>query len=229
MTSDGLVRLLAALCAVAAIAVPARVVAQTGAKPPAKPAAGPLGRMFFTPAQRASLDIARTRRAQTTLSTDRPEESAAAAPVAQSVTYDGVVRRSDGKSTIWFNGRPFTENEQISGPVVGRVRPDGSVSLQLPQSGRRVELKVGQTVELVSGTIEEPYGRKPAAAAPEAKPAAKPAPESKGTKPASPDDARAERDREDRQRDLENNVRALQEAAAKAGTPSAAPPEGPAR
>ena len=232
LTKDDLKSLLVLCCALAAPAA----WGQTAAQAPAKPGAEPLGRMFFTPAQRASLDVARTQRARTTLATEKTEEVATAAPVPQTITFDGMLRRSDGKSTIWINNRPVNENQQAGGAVVvGRIRPDGGVSLQMPQSGRSVDLKVGQSIELLSGTIEEPYARKPPATAPEvkpaAKPAAKPAPEGRGAKPPSSEEAtRAERDREDRQRELESNVRALQEAAAKAGrAPPAAQPEGPVR
>ena len=187
----------------------------------------PLGRLFFTPAQRASLDIARTRRAQTTLPGDRSEDAAATTPVAQSVTFNGMVRRSDGKSTIWINGRPFNESEQTSGPVVGRIRQDGGILLQLPQSGRSMELKVGQTVELLSGTIEEGYSRRPVQ--PEPKPAAKPATDAKpAAKPASPDRAAEERNREEREQERVQDAvsRALQESAS--AKPGAAPPPPPA-
>ncbi|MGH6693528.1 MAG: hypothetical protein ACREF4_22910 [Gammaproteobacteria bacterium] len=193
------------------------------------PAQERLGRLFFTPAQRASLDIARMQRARAALSTEKTEEVATAAPVPQTIMLDGTVRRSDGKTTYWLNNRSVNENEQPGGgEVVGRVRSDGGISLQLPQSGRSVELKVGQSIELLSGTIEEPYSRKPVATAPEVKPAAKPPADGKGAKPPSPEAARAEREREDEQRQLENSVRALQEAAAKSGAAPPAP-EGRAR
>ena len=216
----------------AALAAAPAAWAQSAAKPPEKPAAEPLGRIFFTPAQRASLDIARTRRARNTLATERSDEPAA--PVAQSITYDGMVRRSDGKSTVWINSRAYNENEQVSGPVVGRVRPDGGVRLQLPQSSRSVDLKVGQTVELVSGAVEEPYSRKPVATAFEGKPGTKPATgkpgvEKPATKPVPTENTLSEREQEfrDRQR-LEDAMRAVQDAAP--SKPAAVPPsEGPAR
>lgn len=190
MTSDTLLRLLAVLCAAAAVAGSGRILAQAPAKPPAKPASEPLGRMFFTPAQRASLDVARSQRARTTLATEKTEEVATAAPVPQTITFDGMVRRSDGKSTVWINNRPINENEQAGAAViVGRVRADGGILLQMPQSGRSVELKVGQSIELLSGAIEESYARKPPAPAPETTPGAKPAPEAKGVKPAGPEAA----------------------------------------
>src|SRR5687768_9334675 len=145
----------------------------------------PMGRLFFTPAQRSSLDVARSQRARATLSTERTEEQPAV-PQEQTITYGGAVRRSDGKSTVWINGRPVTEQEAAAGAtVVGRVGADGSVSLQVPQSGRSVQLKPGQSIELLSGTIEEAYSRKPVA------PEAKPAPDAK--KEGKPDPAEAAR------------------------------------
>ncbi len=166
--SDELVKRLL-LCCVLATAVPGAAFAQ--AKPPAKPRADePVGRLFFTPAQRASLDVARSRRARATLSTEQSEE---AVPVAQTLTYGGMVRRSDGKSTMWVNNRAISDNEAAGGPIIGQVRPDGSITLSLPQSGRSVDLKPGQSVELLSGTVEESYSRQPVQ--PEPKPAAKPA------------------------------------------------------
>lgn len=187
--------------------------------------------MFFTPSQRASLDVARKQRARTTVATEATEEVAAtAAPVPQTITFDGMVRRSDGKTTVWINNRPVNENEQAGGVVFGRIRPDGGISLQVPQTGRSVELKVGQSIELLSGQIEDAYTRKPPAAAPEPKPAAKPSAQAKpAAAPASAERAAAERDREDQQRKLEESVRALQDAAAKSGTASAAPPQEPSR
>ena len=179
--------------------------------------------MFFTPAQRAQLDVARIQRARTTLATEKTEEVVTAAPVAQSITYDGVVRRSDGKTTVWLNSRPVNDKEPAGAVVVGRIRPDGGVSLQMPQSGRTVELKPGQSIELLSGAIEESFSRRPAAQ-PEPKPAPKPAPDAKAAKPAAnPGRAGEERDREDRERQLDDAARALRDATT--AKPAAAAPE----
>ncbi len=186
---------------------------------PAAAADAPLGRLFFTPSQRASLDIARKQRARTALATEKTEEFATAAPAPQSITYDGVVRRSDGKSTVWINSRPVHDKDPAGGAVVvGRVRQDGSVTLQMPQSGRSVELKPGQSVELLSGAIEESFSRKPATL-PEPRPAAKATPEAKAGKSAA--NATAERDRENRERQIDEAARALRDATA--AKPPAAP------
>ena len=212
MTRDVTQKILIAACGLAAL-LPAPAAAQE-----------PMGRLFFTPAQRSSLDVARSQRARATLSTERTQEETAA-PAAQTITYGGMVRRSDGKSTVWINGRPVNDNETGGAAVVGRVRADGGVSLQVPQSGRSIELKPGQSVELLSGAIEESYSRKPIQ--PESKPAAKPAPEGAKPKPPAPDSAQSEREREEKdQQRLQDAIRAVQDAAGAKPAPAA---EGPSR
>jgi hypothetical protein len=116
--------------------------------------AAEMGRLFFTPAERAQLDTARTQ---------KKAPAAAAAPAAEEqtpapkvVTYGGLVRRSDGKSMLWLNDRLLEEKEALTGPILqGKVRPDGAVTLRTPQSGASVEIKVGQSVELHSGKVAE--------------------------------------------------------------------------
>ncbi|MBI4196061.1 MAG: hypothetical protein HY526_13400 [Betaproteobacteria bacterium] len=121
--------------------------------------AEPLGRLFFTPAQRAQLDAARGDKLRAPLAAE-PEEAPRAPEV---VTYGGLVRRSDGKTTVWINDRPTDDGTGATGsPVRSRVRPDGSINLLVPQANRSVDLKVGQSVEIVSGRIAEPYAREPA-------------------------------------------------------------------
>ena len=192
------------------------------------PAQERLGRLFFTPAQRASLDVARSQRARTALATEKPEQEAT--PVPQTITYSGVLRRSDGKTTVWINNQPVHDRESAgAATIVGRVRPDGSVTLQVPQSGRSVILKPGQSVELLSGAVEEGYSRRLESSRPEPKPAAapegKPAASARTAKPAAPDSA-AQREREERETlRLEDAIsRALVETAS--ARPGAAPSPG---
>ena len=150
-------------------------------------AAEPLGRFFFTPAQRAQLDLARIQKSRVTLASDKEQE---AAPVAEILTLGGSVRRSDGKSTVWINNRAINDRDASGGVIVNRLQPNGALSLQVPQSARSIELKVGQSVDIVSGTIEEPYARQitaPKPAGPESA-AGKPAP---GTPPAPGEKAAA--------------------------------------
>ena len=125
-------------------------------------AAADLGRMFFTPEQRATLDKARKQSGRVEA---EPEFKPPPAPLPQNVSVTGLIRRSDGKHTIWLNNRVISEH-QTGGIKAGIGRRDNQVRLRVPDGGRGVDLKVGQTLEIVSGSIEENYARRaPAASA----------------------------------------------------------------
>lgn len=195
-----MMRLLALACLLAAIPAPA-------------PAAEPLGRLFFTPSQRASLDVARSQRTRTTVATEKTNEEAV--PVPEVITYGGMVRRNDGKTTVWINNRAVHDKAAGGGTsIVNRVQPDGGISLQVPQSGRSVDLKVGQSVELLSGSIEESYARRSTAPKPETKPAAKSGAGTAPPKPREEAETRLRRGRDEREE---------LEAAAQTGAPKAPP------
>ena len=116
----------------------------------------PLGRLFLTPQQRATLDDARRNRIQA-------EALAAAAdkkpkvPLAKSVTINGVVSRSDGESTVLVNGRPTDGQTEDGTRVVISPGTDGSVVVREPEKGRSVRLKVGQRADMLSGRVQEGY------------------------------------------------------------------------
>ena len=126
---------------------------------PGMACADSLGRLFYTPAQRTQLDVARSQRNPINV----PETPTEAAPAPPALTYSGVVRRSDGKSTVWINNRAVRDGEALSGvAVLGRVRPDGGIRLNLLPNKGAVDLKVGQTLEVDSGSVAENYEREPA-------------------------------------------------------------------
>jgi hypothetical protein len=84
-----------------------------------------LGRLFYTPAQRAQLETARSHHVtQIPLQTkhsDAPDR--APAPVR----FDGVVMRSDGKTTRWVDGKPEVGTSSVSGLKPGQIRASGKV------------------------------------------------------------------------------------------------------
>ena len=99
-----------------------------------------IGRLFFTPDQRAALDARRKARV--------PDKPAAAPAVASPVTrVDGFVRRSEGPSTVWING----ESTSDTIPDGGRVPVDAG-------DGRRVRLKPGESVERGEGAVRDVIG-----------------------------------------------------------------------
>jgi hypothetical protein len=122
--------------------------------------AAELARMFFTPAQRATLDNARKQNIRIEIGNDG-EQPQASVPVPQNVSVNGLIKRSDGKNTIWLNNRVVSE-QQPGGIQAAVGKADNRVRLNVPESGRNIDLKVGQSVEIVSGTIEESYLRRPA-------------------------------------------------------------------
>jgi hypothetical protein len=101
-----------------------------------------IGRLFFTPEQRAALDARRRARVP-----DKP----AAAPVAASPTtrLDGYVRRSAGPSTVWVNGAT------LEGASPGG---DARVSVPVGDSGARVRLRPGETLDRSTGEVRDVLG-----------------------------------------------------------------------
>ena len=120
----------------------------------------PLGRLFFTPAERTKLDA---RRQEAILNANRPAPTPVAEspklPQSQILTLNGVVRRSDGESTVWINGKALDRRSDPSGAAPAASGGEAA-GVSLPGSGRRVRLKVGQSVESLSGVIEESYRRR---------------------------------------------------------------------
>ena len=104
-----------------------------------------LGRLFFTPEQRAALDARRKARV--------PDRAAplVAAPVTR---VDGYVKRSAGPSTIWVNGESLTENAPEA-PRIDERRSGVSLSVG---EGHRVELKPGETLDRGNGEVRDVLG-----------------------------------------------------------------------
>jgi len=114
-----------------------------------------MGRLFFTPTQRATLDSARKQNVRTEIDNGTPDEIA---PLPQNITINGLVRRSDGKTTVWVNNQVVTD-QQPNGVNVIPYKNGNRVKLSTPDSGHSVELRVGQTLEINSGTIQEGSSR----------------------------------------------------------------------
>lgn len=101
-----------------------------------------IGRLFFTPEQRAALDTRRKARI--------PDKPAPTPTVASPTTrLDGYVRRSDGRSTVWVNG---TQVDDAS------PRSDGRVSVTVGDSEARVQLKPGEVLDRGRGEVRDVLG-----------------------------------------------------------------------
>ena len=110
-----------------------------------------LGRLFFTPEQRAALDARRKARV--------PDKPAAAAVVAAPVTrLDGYVKRSGGPSTVWINGESVPDGAPEAPRIDPNREPGGSVSISVGETGRRVRLKPGEALDRGNGEVRDVLG-----------------------------------------------------------------------
>ncbi|GAA5179165.1 hypothetical protein GCM10025771_20520 [Niveibacterium umoris] len=102
------------------------------AEPPAADPAAPLGRLFNTAERRAKLDGMRERNIEP--GTTRTESE---------VRLDGIVRTSDGRSTVWVNGVARTDRAAVThlGEHSARIATG---------SGQSVELPVGGSIRMVA-------------------------------------------------------------------------------
>ena len=79
------------------------------------------GRLFYTPAQRDQLEAARAR------NVTQVRQATPDAGTPTPIRYDGVVIRSDGKTTRWVDGQPQTGAYGVAGLKPGQIRADGRV------------------------------------------------------------------------------------------------------
>ena len=116
-------------------------------------AAEPLGRLFFSPAQRSILDAGKY------LATQAP----VVVPAPRTIHLSGVVTRSDSENTVWINGTAY-HNASPDGVQVktDRAAPE-STAIRVPSKASSTRVKVGQRLDLNSGRIEEDFTRRPAA------------------------------------------------------------------
>lgn len=107
-----------------------------------------LGRLFFTPEQRAALDARRKARLP-----DKP----AAVVVSPQTRVDGFVKRSAGPPTVWINGEALTESSPEAPRIDTSRTPGGSVSLSIGE-GRRTQLRPGETLDRGNGEVHDVIG-----------------------------------------------------------------------
>jgi hypothetical protein len=117
---------------------------------PAAAGAQELGRLFFTPEQRDALDARRRARL--------PDKPAAAVSASPTTRLDGYVTRSSGKSTLWLDDYAVPENVQPEGLRVRRGRDASHVTVILGESGRRIDVRVGETVDRATGEVRDVIG-----------------------------------------------------------------------
>jgi len=109
-----------------------------------------LGRLFFTPEQRASLDARRKARVP-----DKPAAVVVASPVTR---VDGYVKRSSGPSTVWINGESVSEGAPEAPRIDTSRGASGSVSISVGEAGSRVRLRPGEALDRGNGEVKDVIG-----------------------------------------------------------------------
>lgn len=113
-----------------------------------------LGRLFFTPQQRAMLkhgqhpDIGNLEQPG---QPDQPDQPA----IAESLTVSGIVQKDGGERTVWINGVP-----QVAGK--SDEQAPGSIPVAVPGQSQPVRVKVGQKLLLETPPQPKTAGQKSA-------------------------------------------------------------------
>lgn len=90
---------------------------------------------------------------------DRTRQKSSGSPVSttEQITLNGIVQRSGGKSTAWINQMPQHENETSQGVAVQPGKTSKPSAVLLLPSGKKVQLKAGQTFDTAKGKVREGY------------------------------------------------------------------------
>lgn len=100
-----------------------------------------LGRLFFTPERRLALERQRTHNVQQ-----------AQALQGTTMTLDGVVYRSSGKSTVWINQHAQNENDANRTGVTTTLSPrNPGRALIAPGEDTPSKMKVGEALNRATG------------------------------------------------------------------------------
>ncbi len=98
--------------------------------------AEPLGRLFFTPEQRAQLEYS------------KPQNSDSGGG-GRGLTVNGIVQQQGGKRTAWINGVPRQAGNSDE-------RAPESLPVAVPGLSKPVKVKVGQKVRINPAADSEP-------------------------------------------------------------------------
>lgn len=107
-----------------------------------------LGRLFYTPEKRLALEHQRLSNIQETQSLE-----------GETMSLDGVVQRSSGKSTVWINGRAQDEHDAVRTGVTVHLTPKNPGRAQLsPGEESPTQLKVGEAINRATGERNDRLG-----------------------------------------------------------------------
>ena len=98
------------------------------------PAEEALGRLFFTPEKRAALERSRKLNLRQAQQVE-----------GETMSLNGIVRRSDGSGTAWINGRPHYLADPRHGVAIG-LQPDATGATVSVGDEAPSRLRVGESI-----------------------------------------------------------------------------------
>jgi hypothetical protein len=107
-----------------------------------------LGRLFYTPKQRAALN------ANVRSVTKKPKQPI---EIPRSVALSGVVTRSDGERTVWIDGQAYHQGDPEDVRVITDSGDPARAEIKVRGVRKRVPVRVGQQLDPLSGNTFEPY------------------------------------------------------------------------
>ncbi len=72
------------------------------------------------------------------------------------ISFEGLMTRSDGTTTIWINGKNHLYREGFT-IEIDKIKPDYSIPIILTYTKQIIILKPGQTYDTLEGKIKESY------------------------------------------------------------------------
>lgn len=122
------------------------------AAPPQPSEVDPLGRIFFTPRDRAELDRIR-------LGITDSEQTGDS---SRTVRLDGIVQRSGKPPLIWINGTRYQGHDVAGAAIMPNTVSASTLVVGMPPpEATQMTLKVGQTLDPAGGNLREVYQRPP--------------------------------------------------------------------
>ncbi len=120
-----------------------------------------VGRLFSTPAERVELDLLRRGLIKKKVLNGAVGEVGENVPppvAAEPLVLNGLVRRSDGRTTVWVNGQrlePRGGNGKVT--LHGRADRSNRVKLRLSKEPKNIRLKPGQAWDPMTRKVIERY------------------------------------------------------------------------
>lgn len=106
-----------------------------------------LGRLFLSPERRDALE----RQRQLNIEEVKTIEGS-------TLSLDGVVTRSSGRSTIWINGQAQHENARDTGVSIQPSGKSPGQAVILPADDAPESLRVGETINRGTREVTDPLG-----------------------------------------------------------------------